>query len=142
MHFAAPWLKSCIRLVKQVCLIRVAEKAKSDTRDLDQMLDLGLLRCLYCLFMAAVAHFQINKQFFVSLFNIGPYDRQKSMQKTGKNIKNFRGGGKDFSGWPEYIPLWFIPETLYLSICCWSSEICALRRSRELCSSVIFSPDS
>ena len=28
--------------------------------------------------------------------------RKKMQKKTGKN---FRGGGKNFSGWPEYIPL-------------------------------------
>ena len=29
-------------------------------------------------------------------------DRNK---KIHKNRKNFRGGGEEFSGWPEYIPL-------------------------------------
>ena len=26
-------------------------------------------------------------------------------KKSTKTGKNFRGGGKNFSGWPEYIPL-------------------------------------
>ena len=30
-----------------------------------------------------------NCPYFVSLFNIGPYVRQKSLQKTGKNFKKF-----------------------------------------------------
>ena len=35
---------------------------------------------------------------FVSLFNKGPYDRQKSMQKTGKNFKKFQTGGRGVGG--------------------------------------------
>ena len=29
----------------------------------------------------------------------------KYPQKIHKTGKNFRGGGEEFSGWPEYIPL-------------------------------------
>ena len=29
--------------------------------------------------------------YFVSLFNIGPNDHQKRLQKTGKNINKFQG---------------------------------------------------
>ena len=31
--------------------------------------------------------------YFASLFNIGPYDHQKSPQQIGKNSKNFQGEG-------------------------------------------------
>ena len=38
--------------------------------------------------------------YFVSLFNIGPYDSQ-NVCKNGKiKKKKNRGGEKDFSGWP------------------------------------------
>ena len=39
--------------------------------------------------------------YFVSLFNIGPYDRPKSPQKTGKNFKKFQGG--NFFFWVSII---------------------------------------
>ena len=34
-----------------------------------------------------------NSPYFVSLFNIGPYDRQKSPKKTGKTSIHFKGEG-------------------------------------------------
>ena len=36
-------------------------------------------------------------------------------KKNTKTGKNFRGGG-NFSGWPEYIPLWPIKATLYFLV--------------------------
>ena len=41
--------------------------------------------------------------YFVSLFNIGPYDRQQTRQKTGKNFNKFQGGG-NFSGGHNIYP--------------------------------------
>ena len=39
--------------------------------------------------------------YFVFLFNVCSYDRQKSQQKKGKIFKHFKGGeGTDFFGWP------------------------------------------
>ena len=39
--------------------------------------------------------------FFVSLSNLGPYDRQKKSKKREEfQQKKLQGGGEDFSGWP------------------------------------------
>ena len=34
------------------------------------------------------------------------YEAKMTAKKSTKTGKNFRGGGKNFSGWPEYIPLY------------------------------------
>ena len=54
-----------------------------------------------------------EKILILFFFNIGPYDRLKIRQKTGKNLNNFQGGGKkSFLGVRNISPC--LPERTFI----------------------------